>query len=191
MATKPSIPADVSRRVLIESGRNCAVCGGSCPLERAHITPSSLSQDNAFENLICLCANCHDRADKEKWGERTLCEYKIRPWVMRKYTDPATAQPDMSQLDVTIDFKYEDFDKRAKSHLQHVLVNLLDIPFGYVAAMGQEGERPSPRYIARCGGRTPNSRIRNEGSMARQATSPLQPARSATRYEEPRPITKK
>ncbi|MCP4263686.1 MAG: HNH endonuclease [Planctomycetes bacterium] len=67
MSKRPSIPAEVSRQILIESGHKCAVCGEPCPLERAHITPFCNSQDHTFENLICLCANCHERADKEHW----------------------------------------------------------------------------------------------------------------------------
>lgn len=77
------ISSEVSRRVLIESGHRCAVCGEACPLERAHIIPWSSSRDNRPENLICLCANCHQRADHERWGEETLRRYKENPWVFR------------------------------------------------------------------------------------------------------------
>jgi type I restriction enzyme, R subunit len=80
---RPSIPADVERQVMIEAGHRCAVCGSELPLERAHIIPWSRSRDHSFENLVCLCANCHERADKEKWDQKTFEEYKKRPWVIR------------------------------------------------------------------------------------------------------------
>ncbi|MCX7424674.1 MAG: HNH endonuclease signature motif containing protein [Planctomycetia bacterium] len=125
----------MSRQVLIESGHRCAVCGDSCPLERAHIIPFCDSEDHALENLICLCANCHERADKERWGERTLREYKRRPWVLRKYTDCAAAQPNMTRVQISIDLKYEDCDQRSKSHLQHALAGFLGIPPEYVTVI--------------------------------------------------------
>lgn len=85
MPSRPAIPAEVTREILLESGHRCAVCGTPCPLERAHIVPWHRSREHKAENLICLCANCHERADKEKWGEKTLEEYKKKPWVLRQY----------------------------------------------------------------------------------------------------------
>ena len=84
MPNRPNIPAEIERQILIESGHRCAVCGASCPLERAHIVPWHKSKVHKAEDLICLCANCHERADQEKWGEKTLREYKCRPWVLRQ-----------------------------------------------------------------------------------------------------------
>jgi hypothetical protein len=83
---RPCIPADIERQLLIEAGHRCAVCGAELPLERAHIIPWSRSKDHSVENLLCLCANCHGRADAEGWGETTLRQYKQRPWVIRART---------------------------------------------------------------------------------------------------------
>ena len=85
MSDRPSIPAEIERKILIECGHRCAVCGTSIPLELAHIIPWHKSREHKAEDLICLCANCHELADKEKWGEKTLREYKQRPWVIRQY----------------------------------------------------------------------------------------------------------
>jgi formylglycine-generating enzyme required for sulfatase activity len=82
---RPAIPADITRQILWESGHRCAVCGTPCPLERAHIVPWHKSKEHKAEDLICLCANCHERADKEKWGEKALRKYKETPWVLRQY----------------------------------------------------------------------------------------------------------
>jgi hypothetical protein len=83
MSNRPAIPADIQRQILWESGHRCAVCGTPCPLEQAHIIPWHRSREHKVEDLICLCANCHARADKEQWGEKTLREYKEKPWVSR------------------------------------------------------------------------------------------------------------
>jgi type I restriction enzyme R subunit len=85
MPNRPSIPAEIEREILVESGHRCAVCGASCPLERAHIIPWHKSKEHKAEDLICLCASCHERADLEKWGEKILREYKWKPWVLRQF----------------------------------------------------------------------------------------------------------
>ncbi|HZT61324.1 MAG TPA: HNH endonuclease [Pyrinomonadaceae bacterium] len=91
MPNRPSIPAEIKRQIFIESGHKCAVCGTDCPLERAHIIPWHKSKEHKAEDLICLCANCHARADKEDWGEKTLREYKQKPWILRQYKDTGSA----------------------------------------------------------------------------------------------------
>ncbi len=85
-AGRPEIPAQIKRQILTEAGHRCAVCGTPCPLEQAHIIAWSRSKQHLPENLICLCANCHARADREKWGFRALQEYKKAPWVLRRYS---------------------------------------------------------------------------------------------------------
>src|SRR6202035_291753 len=79
-AGRHSVPRDVAREVLVAAGHRCAVCGSPCPLERAHIVPWCRKRSNTEEDLICLCSNCHQRADSEKWGEKTLRRYKMKPW---------------------------------------------------------------------------------------------------------------
>jgi hypothetical protein len=80
--------------VLIESGHRCAVCGAECPLERAHIVPWHKSKAHRAADLICLCANCHARADNEEWGEKALREYKRTPWVLRQREAAPPPQPE-------------------------------------------------------------------------------------------------
>jgi uncharacterized protein len=81
---RPAIPKDIERAILVESGHRCAACCDPTPLERAHIIPWSKVKEHKVENLICLCANCHQRADTEPWDQKTLQEYKKFPCVMRK-----------------------------------------------------------------------------------------------------------
>src|ERR1700720_507531 len=79
---RPRIPAETQKLLLIEAGHRCCACGAELPLERAHIVPWSRSRDHSLANLICLCANCHARADSESWGEEVLRQYKEQPWVL-------------------------------------------------------------------------------------------------------------
>jgi SOS-response transcriptional repressor LexA len=126
MTNRPSIPADIVRKVLIESGHRCAVCGAPCPLERAHIIPWHKSQEHKVEDLICLCANCHQRADLEKWGEKTLREYKQTPWVMRSAYTESNIQL-TTEVELTITAELKDFDEKAQRWLQYALAGFLEI----------------------------------------------------------------
>src|SRR4051812_24881778 len=86
--SRPAIPANIRRAVLVEAGHRCAVCGAPCPLEQAHIIPWRQKPSHRQEDLICLCANCHARADNEQWGEEALRAYKAQPWVIRSNNQP-------------------------------------------------------------------------------------------------------
>src|SRR5271170_6941519 len=91
MSDRPVIPMEVQREVLYEARHRCAVCCQPTPLEKAHIIPWSESHDHSVENLIALCANCHERADHEHWGESYLRRYKQNPCALA-----ANAMPPMS-----------------------------------------------------------------------------------------------
>ena len=115
MINRPAIPAATKREILIESGHRCAVCGESTPLENAHIIPWNNSHDHSPENLICLCANCHQRADTERWGTKTLQEYKCRPWVFRRYEH--TSDEPRTKLEAVIQLEYKQFGDQDKALL--------------------------------------------------------------------------
>ena len=68
---------------MLEARHRCAVCCEPTPLQRAHIRPWSRSRDHSIENLLALCANCHQRADAEHWGEQALKAYKHDPCALR------------------------------------------------------------------------------------------------------------
>lgn len=80
---RKAVSHEARRNILIESGHRCAVCGVALTLDRAHIVALRKSGDRGEANLICLCANCHQRADIEGWGEGVLEKYKLNPWVLR------------------------------------------------------------------------------------------------------------
>lgn len=128
MPNRPAISAEVSRQVFIEAGHRCAVCGADLPLERAHIVPWCDTQDHSLENLICLCANCHQRADSEKWGEKVLKAYKLEPWVMRRGNPDLGSQLGITtKLQLTIDMELKDYDEKLERWIKHGIAGFLEI----------------------------------------------------------------
>lgn len=77
------IPSQVAEKVLAECGNRCAACGAPTSQETAQFLFWGTGKEKKAENLVSLCANCHDRVHQEHWSERVLREYKISPWVMR------------------------------------------------------------------------------------------------------------
>jgi type I restriction enzyme R subunit len=89
VSNRPAIPIEIQREVLFEARHRCAVCCEPTPLERAHIDPWGKSHDHSAANLIALCANCHTRADKERWGEEYLSRYKKKPCALAAKRPPS------------------------------------------------------------------------------------------------------
>ncbi len=61
MARRTTIPQDIRRAVLIESGYRCAVptCRTILVIDLHHVIPLSEDGPNKLDNLIALCPNCH------------------------------------------------------------------------------------------------------------------------------------
>lgn len=82
--SRPSIPQELERRILIEAGHRCAI--PTCRhtrVEIAHIVPWSEKKVHEFENLIALCPNCHDLYDKDKKIDRKSMQiYKANLGVL-------------------------------------------------------------------------------------------------------------
>lgn len=126
MPRRPAIPAEIRRQVAVASGHRCAVCGESWPLEFAHIIPWHICHQNTPEDLVYLCANCHERADKENWGEKTLRRYKQNPAVHRQSAAEERARAGQSvtlQIRITV----EDFRERDSRLLRLTLAELFSI----------------------------------------------------------------
>ena len=77
--SRPSIPAELRRRVLVEAGHRCAI--PTCrhiEVDVHHIIPWEKCQKHEYENLIALCPNCHRRAHKNNEIDRkSLRLYKF------------------------------------------------------------------------------------------------------------------
>jgi len=77
MSDRPSVPAEIKRRILIESGYRCAVPTCRFPItENAHIVSWAKTQDHSYENLVALCPNCHTMYDSGKIERAAIIAYK-------------------------------------------------------------------------------------------------------------------
>ena len=88
--------------------------------------------------MICLCANCHERADKEKWGEKTLREYKKNPWILRKYDKEENTSMAMTKLELIIDMEIKNFDENNEKWLKFALAGFLNISPNKVRLLSKE-----------------------------------------------------
>ena len=76
--SRPPIPADIRRRVLVEAGHRCAI--PTCrhiEAEVHHIVPWTMCKKHEYDNLIALCPNCHSRADRGSIDRKSLQLYKF------------------------------------------------------------------------------------------------------------------
>lgn len=78
MAIRPPMPAEIRRRVLVESGHRCAI--PTCryiDVDVHHIVPWAQCKSHEYKNLIALCPNCHRRADTGEIDRKSLRLYKL------------------------------------------------------------------------------------------------------------------
>jgi hypothetical protein len=95
-ASRPAIPAELKRAVLVEAGHRCAI--HTCrqyPVDVAHIVPWAECREHRFENLIALCANCHRRHHNREIDRQALIQYKrnLADGHWASEVDPAAAPP--------------------------------------------------------------------------------------------------
>lgn len=117
MTTRPAIPVEVQREILFEARHRCAVCCEPTPLERAHIRPWSKSKDHSAVNLIALCANCHERADNEPWGEDYLRRYKKSPCALAAHAMPIVTAEQRAMIDMVISAEPDSMTDRQRMRL--------------------------------------------------------------------------
>ena len=103
--SRPAIPAELKRKVLVEAGHRCAI--PACrhiKTEIHHIIPWKTCKEHKYANLIALCPNCHDRADKGEIDRKSLRSYKAKLRVIHDK---------FSQLEIDILFElYRESSKR-------------------------------------------------------------------------------
>lgn len=127
MPNRPKIPAAIQRKILLESGHRCAICGTPFPIERAHIIPWHKSKQHNAQDLICLCANCHELAEHGKWTQKTLRQYKLNPWVERQYKNTNNLPRRTSKVKLRIELRLSDLDEKKQRWLQYALAAFLDV----------------------------------------------------------------
>lgn len=120
------IPAALERALMLEAGYRCAVpaCKTVDPLQIDHIVDYAKVKKHEFENMIVLCANCHNRKGK---GARRL--------------DRKALQLIKRNLGV-INGRYNDTERRVLQHfvdnadLSHVVLPETPVLFGYLIKDG-------------------------------------------------------
>lgn len=127
MPDRPGISAAIVREILIECGHRCAVCCEGVPLQRAHIIPWHKSLEHKAADLICLCANCHQRADTEKWGEKTLRQYKLKPCIFRRLDSNEALSGSTAQVEITLNINLEEFDETQQTRLAVALSSFAEV----------------------------------------------------------------
>lgn len=90
--TDPSraIPRALKRAVKDEAGWRCAIptCRATEALTIAHIVPWAEVHEHTFDNLICLCWNCHFRYDHGQIDRASIKGYKSNLAVINhRYSD--------------------------------------------------------------------------------------------------------
>ena len=132
MADRPAIPTAIQRQVLFEARHRCAVCCEPTPLEKAHIISWNKSHDHSAANLIALCANCHERADNEKWGEDMLRRYKQTPCALASNAPPPMTARQKAMVDLIADRDPAQMDDHEKVTLASILAACLNVQYSEI-----------------------------------------------------------
>lgn len=132
MTNRPKIPIGTQREVMFQARHRCAVCCEATPLERAHIIPWKKSKDHSEPNLIALCANCHERADNEKWGEGYLRKYKQDPCGLRKGVLPPMSPEQKSIVDLIVAREPDDMTEPQRLRLASMLAAYIGVHYSEI-----------------------------------------------------------
>jgi type I restriction enzyme R subunit len=135
LANRPAIAIEIQREVLFESRHRCAVCCEATPLERAHVRPWSKSKEHSVANLIALCANCHERADTEKWGESYLLRYKKQPCALAAHAMPPMLPEQQAMVDLIIAVDPETMTDRQRLRLASMVAAYAGVQFTSVSVV--------------------------------------------------------
>jgi type I restriction enzyme, R subunit len=117
MSDRPKASITVKRAVLFESCHRCAVCGFGLSIEIAHIIPWFETQDHSAANLIALCANCHEMADKQKWKKKDFEVYKKNPWALRNGSPQPMSASQKAMVDFILALDATDMDASRRMQL--------------------------------------------------------------------------
>jgi Protein of unknown function (DUF3298)/HNH endonuclease len=113
MATRPSIPAELKRQVLVEAGHRCAIQTCKNPdVDIHHIVPWETCQQHEFANLIALCPNCHRRAHLSEIDRQSLLTYKRNLAI--QFENHERALEVESTAKVKADWETREIDVRGK-----------------------------------------------------------------------------
>lgn len=102
MSSRPAIPIKIQRDLLFECRYRCACDCEPVSLEKAHIIPWRETKDHKFDDLVVLCANCHTRADAEKWPESALRRFKEYPCALERGVLPPMSAEQKAMIDMIL-----------------------------------------------------------------------------------------
>lgn len=120
--SRPPIPAEIRRAVLLESGHRCAIpkCKHT-DVDIHHIIPWERCQKHEYANLIALCPNCHRMAHKGGIDKKSLQRYKeilvtsMQNLKISSFNYPITEakrkifEVDLKTPERCFDFEFPDF----------------------------------------------------------------------------------
>lgn len=132
MSDRLDIPIPTKRKVLHESCHRCAVCGFGLSIELAHIIPWKKTQDHSPENLIALCATCHEMADKQKWNSKDFEVYKKEPWALRVNVGKPASAPQKAMVDLILARDAVDMGEHQRVQLVHMIAAYAGVQIGDV-----------------------------------------------------------
>jgi len=102
MSKRPSIPAELKRKVLVESGHRCAIHACRHPTtEVHHIVPWKDCHEHSYGNLIALCPNCHERARSGEIDRKSLRIYKARVAASAGISEHVPTARQFSKADIS------------------------------------------------------------------------------------------
>lgn len=125
MESRPPIPAELKRKVLVEAGHRCAI--PTCrhvDVDIHHIKPWEKCKKHEYENLIALCPNCHSRADSGKIDRKSLRMYKNN---LRYIYDRFT----VFEIDILEEFRFAKEDEQLifPSFFELLIKRIIDAGF--------------------------------------------------------------
>ncbi len=127
MSSRPALPKQIQDDLMFECRYRCACDCEPVSLEKAHIIPWRETQDHSFENLVVLCANCHTRADKEKWPEAHFRRFKQQPCAKERDRLPPISPEQKLLVDMILARDLEALDGRQKQQLVYRVAAVVDI----------------------------------------------------------------
>ena len=102
------------------------------PLQRAHIRRWSESQDHSASNLVALCANCHSRADNEKWGANFLKRYKKNPCALAAHLPPAVTAEQKAIIDIVVNSEPESMTENQRLRFVSMIAAYAGVHIGEI-----------------------------------------------------------
>lgn len=129
MKNTRTIPAELKREVLIESGHRCSIptCRHTGNLEIHHIIPWEKCKKHEYDNLITLCPNCHTLAHDGKIDTLALKKYKL---INQRLINTMLSN---SEIEAGIKFNPNSFSEivSAKNILSITDNGILDFTFNF------------------------------------------------------------